>query len=263
MFPYAENDTASVGDSGLAVPNDTLSPDSNASSILASPIPGLLPELSPDAMEDGVCLFLLQVSGPDAYNDNQNLSQALYDNLATRLRYVNSSNLYLLNYTQVPSHSRRRMLAVASSPPPSLAEVEAGVVPLPDLEAELQNITVQGTGVIIKGPSMTFMYEAVVDDDAYITYIHNQLNSIIATSILLKDVQAANLSISSIYLLAFQPGLTGSTDSAPAPPPVLSGKHCISPLARLALARHLQTPFCPGPTPAFKGLQCLCSVISL
>lgn len=228
MFAYAENDTASIGDSGLAVSDDALSPDSNASSILASPIPGLLPELSPDAMENGVCLFLLQVSGPDAYNDNQNLSQALFDNLSTRLRYVNSSNLYLLNYTQVPSHSRRRLLAVASSPPPFLAEVEAGVVPLPDLEAELQNITVQGTGVIIKGPSMTFMYEAVVDDNAYITYIHNQLNSIIATSILLKDVQAANLSISSIYLLAFQPGLTGSTDSAPAPPPLLSGKHCTS-----------------------------------
>ena len=221
----AGNDISS-GDSGLApVPESNLSPDNNASSLLASPIPGLLPELPPNAMEDGVCLFLLQVSGRDAYDDyNQDLSQALNDNLSSRLKYVNASNLYLLNYTEVPSDSRRRLLAASLPPPPPAAGIESGVVPLPDLQAEMQNITVQGTGVHIKGPSMTFMYEVVVDNESYISTIHNQLNSIIATSLLLKDVQAANLSISSIYLLAFQPGQPASADNTSAEPQLESRK---------------------------------------
>ena len=175
-------------------------------------------------MEDGVCLFLLQVSGRDAYDDNQALSQALKDNLSSRLKYVDASNLYLLNYTEVPSDSRRRLLADSSPSPPSIAEIETGVVPLPDLQAEMQNITTQGTGVHINGPSMTFMYEVVVDSESYISSIHNQLNSIIATSLLLKDVQAANLSISSIYLLAFQPGQLASTDNSSAAPQLVSRK---------------------------------------
>ena len=220
----ADNDT-SRGDSGFApVPDSNLSPDGNASSLLASPITGLLPELTPDAMEDGVCLFLLQVSGRDAYDDNQALSQALNDNLSSRLKYVNGSNLYLLNYTEVPSDSRRRLLAASSPAPPSITEIETGVVPLPDLQAEMQNITVQGTGVHINGPSMTFMYEVVVDTEWYISSIHNQLNSIIATSLLLKDVQAANLSISSIYLLAFEPWQPSSSDSSSAAAQLVSRK---------------------------------------
>ena len=174
-------------------------------------------------MEDGVCLFLLQVSGPDARDDNQALNQALNDNLSSRLQFVNASNLYLLNYTEVPSDRRRRLLA-ASSPLSSIADIQPGVVPLPDLQAEMQNITVQGTGVQIKGPSMTFLYEVVVDSESYISSIHNQLNSIIATSLLLKDVQAANLAISSIYMLAFQPGQPAATDISSAAPPLESGK---------------------------------------
>ena len=220
----ADNDI-STGDSGLApVPESSLSPDNNASSLLASPITGLLPELTPDAMEEGVCLFLLQVSGRDAQGDNHALSQALNDNLSSRLKYVNASNLYLLNYTEVPSDSQRRMLAASSPQSPPTADIETGVVPLPDLQAEMQNITVQGTGVQIKGPSMTFMYEVVVDNESYISIIHNQLNSIIATSLLLKDVQAANLSISSIYMLAFQPGQPVSADNTSAAPPLESRK---------------------------------------
>ena len=213
------NDTASTGASGLHVSDNTLSPDNNASSILASPVSGLLPELSPNAMEDGVALFLLQVSGRDALEGNDRLNQELYKNLVTRLIYVNDSNLYLLNYTQVPTGNRRSLLADAnapSSPPPPLGEIQTGVVPLPDLQAETQNISVQGTGVQIKGPSMTFMYEVVAENNAHIVNINNQLNSIIATTLLLKDVQAANLSISSIYLLAFQPGLSASVDNTSA-----------------------------------------------
>ena len=138
---------------------------------------------------------------------NANLNWALSVNLATRLTYVTVDNLYLLNYTQIPSSARRRLLAGSPAPPPSsdIGEIQPGVVLLPDLQQEAQNISVEGTGVQIKGPSMTFMYEVDVADNAYIQYIHNQLNSIIATSVLLRDVQAANLSISSIYLLSFEP----------------------------------------------------------
>lgn len=176
-------------------------------------------------MEDGVCLFLLQVSGPSAVYGNEGLSQELSSNLATRLTYVNDSNLFLLNYTQIPSNPRRRILANAALPsaaPAPLGAIEAGVVPLPDLQAEMQNISVQGTGVKIKGPSMTFMYEVFATDNAYIVNIHNQLNSIIATSVLLKDVQAANLSIYSIYLLDFQPGQTIAAANTAYPPPLPS-----------------------------------------
>lgn len=216
------NDTASTGDSGLSVSDNALSPDNNASNLLASPVNGLLPELTPDAMEDGVCLFLLQVSGPSAVYGNEGLCQELSSNLATRLTYVNDSNLFLLNYTQVPSNHRRRILenAAPSSPAPApLGAIQPGVVALPDLQAEMQNISLQGTGVKIKGPSMTFMYEVFAQDNAYIVNIHNQLNSIIATSVLLKDVQAANLSIYSIYLLDFQPEATIAGANSAFPPP--------------------------------------------
>ncbi|KAL3148045.1 protein kinase activity protein [Trebouxia sp. C0009 RCD-2024] len=220
--PDVGNDTASTGDSGLSVSDNALSPDNNASNLLASPVNGLLPELTPDAMEDGVCLFLLQVSGPSAVYGNEGLCQELSSNLATRLTYVNDSNLFLLNYTQVPSNHRRRILenAAPSSPAPApLGAIQPGVVALPDLQAEMQNISLQGTGVKIKGPSMTFMYEVFAQDNAYIVNIHNQLNSIIATSVLLKDVQAANLSIYSIYLLDFQPEATIAGANSAFPPP--------------------------------------------
>lgn len=215
-----------MGDSGLSVSALALSPDANASNILSSPITGLLPELTPDSLQNGVCLFLLQVSGQSAIPNNPNLNWALSVNLATRLTYVTVNNLYLLNCTQIPSNARRRLLAGSPAPPPSssVGEIQSGVVPLPDLQQEVQNISVEGTGVQIKGPSMTFMYEVDVTDNSYIQYIHNQLNSIIATSVLLKDVQAANLSISSIYLLSFEPAQsTTAADTSSASASIAGG----------------------------------------
>ena len=185
-------------------------------------------------MEDGVCLFLLQVSGPSAVYGNERLNQELSSNLATRLTYVNDSNLFLLNYTQIPSNNRRRILentAPPSTPQAHVGAIQPGVIPLPDLQAELQNISVQGTGVKIKGPSMTFMYEVFAKNN------HNQLNSIIATSVLLKDVQAANLTIYSIYLLDFQPGETataGTNAAYPPPSPSESTPHQPTSACRLA-----------------------------
>ena len=248
------------GDSGLApVPESDSPPDDDTSSLLASPITGLLPELPPSAMEDGVCLFLLQVSGRDACDDYYpDLSQALNDNLSSRLKFVNASNLYLLNYTEVPSDSRRRMLAASSPPPPPAAGIEAGVVPLPDLQAEMQNMTVQGTGVQIRGPSMTFMYEVVVDNESYISSIHNQLNSIIATSLLLKDVQAADLSISSIYLLAFEPWQLAAADNSSAAPQ-LESRELPFTSSRNAPCKRLAMPLQPDQTvsPCLLTVACI------
>ena len=222
-----DNDSSSTGASGLSVSAMALSPDTNTSTVLASPITGLLPELTPDALQSGVCLFLLQVSGAAAISGNANLNWALSVNLATRLTYVTADNLYLLNYTQIPASSRRRLLSGSPVPSPSpanIGEIQAGVVALPDLEQEVTNISVQGTGVQIRGPSMTFMYEVDVTDNAYIQYIHNQLNSIIATSVLLKDVQAANLSVSSIYLLSFEPAQSTASADITAVQSSVSGK---------------------------------------
>ncbi len=176
---------------------------------------GLLPELTPADLADGVLLFLLQVSGASAVINNSNLNWALSVNLATRLEYVSVDNLYLLNYTQLPLASRRRLLAdsplsVPELSPSSIGEVQAGVVALPDLQTEVQTLSQEGTGISTHVPSMTFMYEVQVSDTSYISYIHNQLNSIIATSVLLKDVQAANLTISSIYLLSFEPSTSAT-----------------------------------------------------
>jgi len=159
-------------------------------------VTGLLPELTPADLADGVLLFLLQVSGASAIVNNSNLNWALSVNLATRLEYVSVDNLYLLNYTQLPLSSRRRLLAdsplsAAELSPSSIGEVQAVVVALPDLPTEVQTLSQDGTGILTH--------------TSYISYIHNQLNSIIATSLLLKDVQAANLTISSIYLLSFEP----------------------------------------------------------
>ena len=187
-----------------------LSSTANASTIISSPVVGILPELTPDDEQQGILLFLLQVSGPSAVYGNSNLNWALSVNLATRLNYVTVDNLYLLNYTQIPLSTRRRLLQLspASTPeatPSSIGEVQASVVPLPDLQQDAQNLSVEGTGIYTTGPSMTFMYEVEVADTSYVSYIHNQLNSIIATSVLLSDVQAANLSITSIYLISFEP----------------------------------------------------------
>ena len=171
---------------------------------------GLLPDLTPSDLADGVLLFLLQVSGASAVINNSNLNWVLSVNLATRLEYVSVDNLYLLNYTQLPPSSRRRLLAdtplsAAELSPSNIGEVQTGVVALPDLQTQMQTLSQDGTGILTHNPSMTFMYEVQVSDTTYISYIHNQLNSIIATSLLLSDVQAANLSISSIYLLSFEP----------------------------------------------------------
>ena len=176
---------------------------------------GLLPELTPADLAAGVLLFLLQVSGASAVINNSNLNWALSVNLATRLEYVSVDNLYLLNYTQLPISSRRRLLADSPLPtaelsPSSIGEVQAGVVALPNLQTEVQTLSLDGTGISTHIPSMTFMYEVQVSDTSYISYIHNQLNSIIATSLLLKDVQAANLTISSIYLLSFEPSTSAT-----------------------------------------------------
>lgn len=198
---------------GVSVSSAELSPDSNASSLISSPVLGLLPELTPADLADGVLLFLLQVSGASAVLGNYNLNWALSVNLATRLQYVSVDNLYLLNYSQLPTASGRRRLLDTSSPtaevsPSSIGEVQAGVVTLPDLQTDTQNLSAEGTGISTATPSMVFMYEVQVADTSYISYIHNQLNSIIATSLLLKDVQAANLTIWSIYLLSFEPAET-------------------------------------------------------
>ena len=176
---------------------------------------GLLPELTPADLADGVLLFLLQVSGASAVINNSNLNWALSVNLATRLEYVSVDNLYLLNYTQLPISSRRRLLAdsplsTAELSPSSIGEVQAGVVALPNLQTEVQTLSLDGTGISTHIPSMTFMYEVQVSDTSYISYIDNQLKSIIATSLLLKDVQAANLTISSIYLLSFEPSTSAT-----------------------------------------------------
>ena len=189
--------------SGMSGTDSNLSPDSSATSLISSPVVGLLPELTPEEISEGILLFLLQVSGPSAVPGNANLNWALSVNLATRLMYVSVDNLYLLNYTQIPTTTGRKLQA--SSPSASIGEIQPGVVPLPDLQSESRNISVSGTGVYTPGPSMTFLYEVDIADVSYISYVHNQLNSIIATSLLLKDVQAANLSISSIYLLSFEP----------------------------------------------------------
>ncbi|KAL0034790.1 hypothetical protein WJX77_007383 [Trebouxia sp. C0004] len=195
---------------GISASIADLSPDTSASAIISSPVIGLLPELTPSDLAEGVLLFLLQVSGASAVNKNTNLNWALSVNLATRLEYVSVDNLYLLNYTQLPPSSRRRLLtdtplSDAELSPSNIGEVQAGVVALPDLQTEIQTLSQDGTGILTHNPSMTFMYEVQVSDTSYISYIHNQLNSIIATSLLLKDVQAANLSISSVYLLSFEP----------------------------------------------------------
>lgn len=198
---------------GVSISSAELSPDSNASSLISSPVLGLLPELTPADLADGVLLFLLQVSGASAVLGNYNLNWALSVNLATRLQYVSVDNLYLLNYSQLPTASGRRRLLDSSSPtaevsPSSIGEVQSGVVALPDLQTDTQNLSAEGTGISTTTPSMVFMYEVQVADTSYISYIHNQLNSIIATSLLLKDVQAANLTIWSIYLLSFEPAET-------------------------------------------------------
>lgn len=208
--PFNAGDNNTLDADGISVPSAELSPDTSASAIISSPVTGLLPELTPADLAEGVLLFLLQVSGASAVINNSNLNWALSVNLATRLEYVSVDNLYLLNYTQLPPSCGRRLLAdtplsAAELSSSSIGEVQAGVVALPDLQTQIQTLTLDGTGVLTHTPSMSFMYEVQVSDTSYISYIHNQLNSIIATSLLLKDVQAANLSISSIYLLSFEP----------------------------------------------------------
>ncbi|KAA6423450.1 MAG: cytochrome P450 [Trebouxia sp. A1-2] len=208
--PFNAGDNSTVAADGISVASADLSPDTSASAVISSPVTGLLPELTPADLADGVLLFLLQVSGASAVINNSNLNWALSVNLATRLEYVSVDNLYLLNYTQLPPSSRRRLLAdaplsAAELSPSNIGEAQAGVVALPDLQTQIQTLSQDGTGILTHNPSMTFMYEVQVSDTSYISYIHNQLNSIIATSLLLKDVQAANLSISSIYLLSFEP----------------------------------------------------------
>lgn len=209
------SDNSTLYTDGVSLSTAELSPDSNASSLISSPVTGLLPELTPSDLADGVLLFLLQVSGASAVLGNYNLNWALSVNLATRLQYVSVDNLYLLNYSQLPTISGRRRLLDVSSPtaevsPSSIGEVQAGVVALPDLQTDTQNLNQEGTGISTTTPSMVFMYEVQVADTSYISYIHNQLNSIIATSLLLKDVQAANLTIWSIYLLSFEPEQTAA-----------------------------------------------------
>jgi hypothetical protein len=213
--PFNAGDDSTLAADGISVLSADLSPDASASAIISSPVTGLLPELTPADLADGVLLFLLQVSGASAIVNNSNLNWALSVNLATRLEYVSVDNLYLLNYTQLPLSSRRRLLAdsplsAAELSPSSIGEVQAGVVALPDLPTEVQTLSQDGTGIVTHVPSMTFMYEVQVSDTSYISYIHNQLNSIIATSLLLKDVQAANLTISSIYLLSFEPSTSAT-----------------------------------------------------
>ena len=203
-------DATSVVNASTATANLSLSPDANASALLSSPLAGLMPELTPSEETEGILLFLLQVSGPAANFGNANLNWALSVNLATRLDYVTIDNLYLLNYTQLPTNppagQRRRLLQTATpTPTPAIGEVSNGVVSLPDLGEETANLSTVGTGVITSTPSMAFMYEADVGSADYISYVHNQLNSIIATSALLSDVRSANLSINSIYLVSFEP----------------------------------------------------------
>ncbi len=134
---------------------------------------GLLPELTPDDVDEGVLLFLLQVSGASAVFGNSNLNWALSVNLATRLTYVSVDNLYLLNYTQVPSTTGRKLLAVTPSSTPEatpsdIGEIQAGVVALPDLQQRSQNLSLDGTGVYTQQPSMTFLYEVDVADTSYV-----------------------------------------------------------------------------------------------
>ncbi|DBB18025.1 hypothetical protein WJX82_008169 [Trebouxia sp. C0006] len=209
------SDNSTLAADGISISSADISPDASASAIISSPVTGLLPELTPADLAAGVLLFLLQVSGASAVINNSNLNWALSVNLATRLEYVSVDNLYLLNYTQLPISSRRRLLADSPLPtaelsPSSIGEVQAGVVALPNLQTEVQTLSLDGTGISTHIPSMTFMYEVQVSDTSYISYIHNQLNSIIATSLLLKDVQAANLTISSIYLLSFEPSTSAT-----------------------------------------------------
>ena len=187
--------------------NLTASPDASANALLSSPVSGLMPELTPAEESDGILLFLLQVSGPGALIGNANLNWALSVNLATRLDYVTVDNLYLLNYTQLPTNppGRRLLQTSTPTPTPAIGAVSSGVVNLPDLDEEATNLSTVGTGVVTTSPAMAFMYEADVGSAAYISYVHNQLNSIIATSALLSDVQHANLSINSIYLVSFEP----------------------------------------------------------
>lgn len=160
-------------------------------------------------------MFLLQVSGPAAVISNPNLNWALSINLATRLDYVTVDNLYLLNYTQLPSNHRRSLLQASTpTPTPSVGEVSAGVINFTDLTAEAANLTTIGTGVMTSNPSIAYMYEADVGNKDYISYVHNQLNSIIATSALLSDVRSANLSINSIYLVSFEPAYDNTSSTA-------------------------------------------------
>lgn len=168
-----------------------------------------MPELTPSEETEGILLFLLQVSGPAAYIGNQNLNWALSVNLATRLDYITVDNLYLLNYTQLPTNSAsqgRKLLQTSTpTPTPAIGEISSGVVDLPDLNQEAANLTSAGTGVVTSSPSIAFMYEADVGSADYVAFVHNQLNSIIATSALLTDVRHANLSVNSIYLVSFEP----------------------------------------------------------
>lgn len=203
-------DTTNAVNVSAATTNLSLSPDADASALLSSPMAGLMPELTPSEQTEGILLFLLQVSGPAAINGNANLNWALSVNLATRLDYVTVDNLYLLNYTQLPTNTpagQRRSLLQSSTPTPTpaIGEVSSGVVSLPDLSQETANLSTEGTGVTSSTPSIAFMYEADVGSADYISYVHNQLNSIIATSALLRDVRSANLSINSIYLVSFEP----------------------------------------------------------
>ena len=203
-------DITNAVNASAATTNLSLSPDADASALLSSPMAGLMPELTPSEQTEGILLFLLQVSGPAAIVGNTNLNWALSVNLATRLDYVTVDNLYLLNYTQLPTNTpagQRRSLLQTSTPTrtPAVGEVSSGVVSLPDLSQETANLSTVGTGVTTSSPSIAFMYEADVGSADYISYVHNQLNSIIATSALLRDVRSANLSVNSIYLVSFEP----------------------------------------------------------
>lgn len=231
---YADSSAATNTSAAATALN--LSPDADANALLSSPVSGLMPELTPAQETEGILLFLLQVSGPAAWVGNTNLNWALSVNLATRLDYVTVDNLYLLNYTQLPNSSTqgRRLLQTSTpSPKPAIGEISHGVVNLPDLSSEAANLTTVGTGVMTNSPSIAFMYEAEVESADYVPYVHNQLNSIIATSALLRDVRLANLSINSIYLLSFVPAWepNGSITSYSATDGMFSSICCCIPTA--------------------------------